>query len=229
MSCDHEPLARTLPRERALLDLTAAVGFLRAQPSVRPDEIGVIGWPSGSGYALEVARQLLVQAVVLNSTPAIEAMPSLKTRIPVLGNFGTRDLAASPSRIRALRRALRADGVTVDFKVYRHAGCDFDSLERPGFRALVRAMPSVEPSRSSRLRSRDRRGSGNTEQTDERRLNASARTYGRKSIRAIVAQRSNRRANLGKGSPGLNIPVGDRMRSPPPTWRSGSPVNRPRP
>ena len=213
MSCDHEPLARTLPRERALLDLTAAVGFLRAQPSVRPDEIGVIGWPSGSGYALEVARQLLVQAVVLNSTPAIEAMPSLKTRIPVLGNFGTRDLAASPSRIRALRRALRADGVTVDFKVYRHAGCDFDSLERPGFRALVRAMPSVEPSRFSRLRSRGRRRSGITERTNERLLNVNARTYCGKYNRVIVAHRFNRRANLGGDSPALPVPVGARMRS----------------
>ena len=127
-------LARTLPSERALQDLAAAVGFLRAQPNVRPDEIGVIGWSFGSGYALEVARRLPVHAVVLNGAPAIEAMPSAAARVPVLGNFGGRDCDASPSRIRALQRALSADGVAVDFKVYRHAGRDFDSTDRPGFR-----------------------------------------------------------------------------------------------
>ena len=128
-------LASTLPRERALQDLTAAVGFLRALPNVRPDEIGVIGWSFGSGYALEVASRLPVHAVVLNGASGIEAMPSAAVRIPVLGNFGGRDCVASPSRIRALQRALRAGGATVDFKVYRHAGREFDSADRPGFRA----------------------------------------------------------------------------------------------
>src|SRR6202166_4770825 len=52
----HE-LMRGVPEDRARRDLHAAFEFLQAQPNVKKDRIGAIGWCMGGGYALDVALQ----------------------------------------------------------------------------------------------------------------------------------------------------------------------------
>src|SRR5580700_154646 len=49
----HE-IMRGVPEDRAKRDLHAAFEFLAAQPNVRKDRIGAIGWCMGGGYSLEV-------------------------------------------------------------------------------------------------------------------------------------------------------------------------------
>src|SRR5947208_7200931 len=50
----HE-IMRGVPEDRAARDLNAAFAFLKAQPNVRADRIGSIGWCMGGGYSLDVA------------------------------------------------------------------------------------------------------------------------------------------------------------------------------
>jgi carboxymethylenebutenolidase len=55
-SMAHE-LMRGVPEDRAKRDLKAAYAFLAAQPNVKKDRIGAIGWCMGGGYALDVALE----------------------------------------------------------------------------------------------------------------------------------------------------------------------------
>jgi dienelactone hydrolase len=48
-------LARALAPDAALHDLRASIAFLRQQPNVRPNHIGVVGWSSGGTYASRLA------------------------------------------------------------------------------------------------------------------------------------------------------------------------------
>src|SRR5579859_7516134 len=43
-------LERALPDERVLRDLKAAVDYLAANPLVRKERIGILGWDMGGGY-----------------------------------------------------------------------------------------------------------------------------------------------------------------------------------
>ncbi len=52
----HE-IMRGVPEDRAKRDLHAAFEFLQAQPNVKKDRIGSIGWCMGGGYSLDVALQ----------------------------------------------------------------------------------------------------------------------------------------------------------------------------
>src|SRR5579863_697062 len=52
----HE-IMRGVPEDRAKRDLHAAFEYLSAQPNVKKDRIGAIGWCMGGGYALDVALQ----------------------------------------------------------------------------------------------------------------------------------------------------------------------------
>src|SRR5271165_5676192 len=48
----HE-IMRGVPEDRAKRDLEAGFQFLAAQPEVKKDRIGAIGWCMGGGYALD--------------------------------------------------------------------------------------------------------------------------------------------------------------------------------
>src|SRR5580693_8755647 len=52
----HE-IMRGVPEDRAKRDLHAAFEFLSAQPNVKKDRLGAIGWCMGGGYSLNVALQ----------------------------------------------------------------------------------------------------------------------------------------------------------------------------
>jgi carboxymethylenebutenolidase len=60
-------LMRGVPDDRSKRDLRAAFDFLQAQPNVKKDRIGAIGWCMGGGYALNVAlEQPTLAADVIN-------------------------------------------------------------------------------------------------------------------------------------------------------------------
>ena len=54
--------------------------------------------------------------------------------IPVMGNFGEDDANPTPADVAQIEEALKAAGVTYDFKMYSGAGHGFNCNERPDYR-----------------------------------------------------------------------------------------------
>ena len=112
---DAHIMGRALPDDRVLADLKSAVDFLAGQPFVRRDALGVLGWDTGGGYALDAAaRDPRLRAVVvcygrLTTDPALLA----SLRAPVLGIFAGKDEGISPQTIDQFRAAMRKAGKRV--------------------------------------------------------------------------------------------------------------------
>src|SRR5947199_7040808 len=88
----HE-IMRGVPEDRAARDLNAAFAFLKAQPNVRADRIGSIGWCMGGGYSLDVAlQQPTLAATVINyGHLATDPNALMKINASILGLFGGQD------------------------------------------------------------------------------------------------------------------------------------------
>jgi dienelactone hydrolase len=112
----------------ALHDLQAALKFLRAQPNVRADAIGVEGWDLGAQYALRLAREdsgIRAVAITLAQSPDEAALADL--HCPLLMNLP----GSSDPRLLTLER--KAGSRT---KIYPHAHGDFFDPDAPAdFRA----------------------------------------------------------------------------------------------
>ncbi len=125
---DAHILERGVPEERVQADVKGAVDYLVGRPDVRKDAVGVIGWDSGGGYALDAAtREPRLRAVVvcygrLTTDPALLA----PMRASVLGLFAGKDEGISPEIIESFRRAMADAGKRVaDLHVYPDCGPGF--------------------------------------------------------------------------------------------------------
>jgi len=121
-------LDRGLPEDRVLSDLKGAVEYLSRRPDVRGNALGIIGWDSGGGYALDVALQEpRLRAVVvcygrLTTDPALLA--SLKA--PVLGIFAGKDEGITPETLTQFRTAMqKANRRLAGIEVYPNRGHGF--------------------------------------------------------------------------------------------------------
>jgi carboxymethylenebutenolidase len=115
--------------EQAKHDIDSALAFLSAQTSVRQDRIGAEGWGSGSGYALLLAADKKVRAVAIEGVGLPRDTAVLgKVHAAVLASFGAQESGVSEKSVKALDERLRAQGNTVDLKIYPEAGRGF--LER---------------------------------------------------------------------------------------------------
>jgi carboxymethylenebutenolidase len=121
-----------LPEDRAVQDLKAAVDYLAANPDVRKNAIGVIGWCMGGKYALKLAtEEPRVAAVVpyYGMPPQGEAVKKIK--VPVLGNYGADDKGPSPEQVKAFEAEMKKLGRSVDIKFYEGAGHAFANPNNP--------------------------------------------------------------------------------------------------
>src|SRR5437899_12263372 len=96
----HE-IMRGVPEDRAKRDLHAAVELLKAQPDVRKDRIGSIGWCMGGGYALDVALQEpdLAATVINYGHLATDPASLKKINAAILGLFGGQDHGIPPADV----------------------------------------------------------------------------------------------------------------------------------
>jgi carboxymethylenebutenolidase len=127
---DAHIMDRGVPEDRVQADLKAAVDYLTARPDVRKEAVGVIGWDSGGGYALDAAiHDSRLRAVVvcygrLTTDPALLA----PLQASVLGLFAGKDEGISPETIESFRRAMTKAGKrVVDLHVYPDCGPGFMS------------------------------------------------------------------------------------------------------
>jgi carboxymethylenebutenolidase len=127
-SVAHE-LMRGLPEDRAVRDMEAAFNYLAARPDVDPKKIGSIGWCMGGGLSLQLAvhEPRLAACVVNYGAPPTDPAAIAAIHAPILGNFGAKDQGITPSDVRAFEKAMKADGKSIDVKIYDDAGHAFQN------------------------------------------------------------------------------------------------------
>jgi carboxymethylenebutenolidase len=124
----HE-LMRGLPQDRAVRDLKAAFDYLASGPEVDLKKIGSVGWCMGGGYSLLLAENEPTLAACVVNYGAMPTDPATiaKIQAPVLGNFGGLDHGITPDAVHAFENSMKADGKTIDAKVYGDAGHGFQN------------------------------------------------------------------------------------------------------
>jgi carboxymethylenebutenolidase len=127
---DAHIMDRGVPEDRVQADLKVAVDYLTARPDVRPGAVGVIGWDSGGGYALDAAiHDPRLKAVVVcygRLTTDTELLAPMKAS--VLGLFAGKDEGITPEIIESFRQAMTKAGKRVaDLHVYPDCGPGFMS------------------------------------------------------------------------------------------------------
>ncbi len=129
----HE-LMRGVPEDRAKRDLHAAFEFLAAQPDVKKDRIGSIGWCMGGGYSLDVALQEphLAATVINYGHLATDADSIKKINAPILGLFGGQDQGITPDDVHKFEATMKQLGKKIDVKIYDDAGHAFENPNNKG-------------------------------------------------------------------------------------------------
>jgi carboxymethylenebutenolidase len=124
----HE-IMRGVPEDRAKRDLHAAFVFLQAQPNVKKDRIGAIGWCMGGGYSLDVALQepTLAADVINYGHLATDPESLKKINAPILGLFGGQDQGIPPADVKKFGETLDKMGKKIDIKIYDDAGHGFEN------------------------------------------------------------------------------------------------------
>lgn len=133
----HE-IMRGVPEDRAGRDLHAAFEFLKAQPDVKKDRIGSIGWCMGGGFSLDVALQepTLAAAVINYGHLAADTDSIRKINASVLGIFGGQDRGIPVDDVKKFEQALKQHGNKVEIMIYPDAGHAFENPNnKTGYRA----------------------------------------------------------------------------------------------
>jgi carboxymethylenebutenolidase len=124
----HE-LMRGVPEDRAKRDLKAAYAYLAAQPNVKKDRIGAIGWCMGGGYSLDVALEEpgLAADVINYGHLATDPDELKKIQAPILGLFGGQDRGITSTDVKQFQAAMEKLGKKIDVKIYPDAGHAFEN------------------------------------------------------------------------------------------------------
>jgi carboxymethylenebutenolidase len=133
----HE-IMRGVPEDRAKRDLSAAFDFLAAQPAVKKDRIGAIGWCMGGGYSLDVALQepTLAADVINYGRLATDTETLKKINAPILGIFGAQDRGITPDDVHKFEASLKQLNKKIEVKIYDDAGHAFENPNnKTGYRA----------------------------------------------------------------------------------------------
>ena len=124
----HEIL-RGVPEDRAKRDLRAAFDYLAAQPNVKKDRIGSIGWCWGGGMSLDVAllEPSLAADVVNYGRLVTDTTELKKIDAPILGIFGALDHGITPDDVKKFQQTMEQLGKKVEVKIYSDAGHAFQN------------------------------------------------------------------------------------------------------
>jgi dienelactone hydrolase len=120
-------------------DAYGALLFLQAQPFVRPDRVGVIGWSQGGGAVLfAIATQSLSRPAQLPAGDFAAAVafyptscnpqqqPAWSSVVPILVLVGSEDVGNPPVPCKELLDGAAARGANVEMQIYPGAYHHFD-------------------------------------------------------------------------------------------------------
>ncbi|NDJ17936.1 dienelactone hydrolase family protein [Myxacorys almedinensis] len=118
-------------------DLQAALTYLKSQPTVNPDRIGVTGFCLGGGltfltackFSNEIAAAAPFYGMVLDEW--IDAVKDIT--VPIMLFFGGRDPFISSDRIQQIDARFRELNKDYTLKIYPDAGHGFFCNERSGY------------------------------------------------------------------------------------------------
>lgn len=138
----------TTPPERVNRDLDSVFAWLAAQPNVRADRIGVMGFCYGGRTSLlySLHNPNLAATVIFYGSLVTDPEPLRQLPGPVLGIFGGADQSIPLSEVSAFEAALQEAGVPHEISVYEgqpHAFVtDMDSIRAGGVqgRAWAQAL-----------------------------------------------------------------------------------------
>jgi carboxymethylenebutenolidase len=135
-------LSRDLPDDRAYSDLHTALEFLKTQPDVKKDRIGVIGWWMGGGYALDMAvTEPTLAAVVINYGSLTDDPDDLKKlNASVLGIFAGEDRDVPLADVRKFEQQMKELGKKGEIAIYPDAGPAFENPSNTAGYRLIDAQ-----------------------------------------------------------------------------------------
>jgi carboxymethylenebutenolidase len=108
----------------AVADLTAYLNYLKSQPFVKANALGVTGFCMGGGYTFEIAvsnRDVKAAVPYYGTAPLDRLGETSAAVLAIYGETDTRLTAQAPT----VEQNLRAAGKTVEVKVYPGAGHAF--------------------------------------------------------------------------------------------------------
>jgi len=129
-------LVMELDQEAAVAEIDAASDFLRGQPMVAGDKVGIVGFCMGGRLALQAGLKDtdLGAVVAFYGTPlTAEEAPSMGA--PVLGLYGSEDGGIPVPDVEAMGEALDAAGVQNEIQVYEGAEHAFFNDTRASYDA----------------------------------------------------------------------------------------------
>lgn len=135
VTADAQEAARLmggLSSQLALVDLNAAVGFLKRHPAVDGERIAAAGFCMGGTLALALAchnSELKACVVFYGKVPPIETMAYLLC--PVLYHYGAADSWVTAQEVERLRQGLAQFGKPGEVAVYPNAPHAFFNDTRP--------------------------------------------------------------------------------------------------
>jgi carboxymethylenebutenolidase len=126
-------LMMALRIDEAARDLAGAIEYLKADPDVTGEKVGIVGFCMGGALSLFAAcRNAEVGACVVFYGGHPNVRPDLASlQAPVLGFFGGRDTFVSPEIVAELDRQLGALGKRHEFHTYPEAQHAFFNDQRP--------------------------------------------------------------------------------------------------
>ncbi len=127
-------------------DVRAAVDYLKAQPFVQPDRIGIVGFCFGGRVAYLAACSIpdikasavFYGGAILHPLGGSGPSPLQQTaniRAAVLGLFGEEDQNPTPADVATIEAELKKQGKTYEFHMYPGSGHGFHCDSRASYRA----------------------------------------------------------------------------------------------
>ncbi len=113
-------LMSQLSSQDALLDLNAAIGFLKQQPAVDARRIGLVGFCMGGTLALTMATHnsdIKAAVIFYGKVPPLETLDSLLC--PVLYHYGEQDGWVTKQEMERLRQGLQQFGKPGEVVTYQ--------------------------------------------------------------------------------------------------------------
>ena len=120
-------LMRGLDEKKAVADLVTAAAWLRAQPRVQGQRLGVVGFCMGGRLSqlLSLSGTPIAAAVMFYGRPETDPGALAALQAPLLAHFGGEDRTIGADQVDALKAGLAKAGKAGDVYVYPGAGQAF--------------------------------------------------------------------------------------------------------